>query len=438
MGTIFTSSKNALPKSKRPVTNPKTLVFLAVAVLLTIPLNYAFGSITLILFTLYALFTAKKQDFSFSIALFMPVALFLLMAASLLWTIDFKSTLKALSKEIPLLIIPVVFCIIRLWPKQQRDTLKFYSWGMFIYALFYIARAFIKYFETGDSNVFFYHDLVTKDVNAIYVSVFMSVALFYFVAKKRKRKFDYLALLFLFVFIFLLSSKNILLTDILLTILYFLFWSPASKKTKWTFTTVFAVAIVIAGYFGKIKERVEVELKPNTEQAVKDMGTRAVTIAQAWNNETFSQNDYFNGTSFRVYQIRIFTEMMSEDPVLLTGYGLNASLNRIKEKGDEHNVYKGDETHRGYNTLNFHNQYIEIFADLGLIGFLVLMVMLGINLKNGLSNKDFVHIAFAFLMIALFLTESFLWRQRGVIFFTVLYCLFNKELYSSVIEKERS
>ncbi|WP_417352897.1 O-antigen ligase family protein [Flavobacterium alkalisoli] len=437
METIFNSSKNALPKSKRPVTNPKTLVFLAVAVLLTIPLNYAFGSITVILFTLYALFTAKKEDFSFNIALFMPVALFLLMVASLIWSIDFKSTLKALSKEIPLLIIPVVFFVIRLWPKQQKDILKFYSWGMFTYALFYVIRAVIKYFETGDTNVFFYHELVTKDVNAIYVSVFMSVALFYFVAKRTKRKFDYLALAFLFVFIFLLSSKNILLTDILLIILYFLFWSPVSKKTKWTFAVVFVTAIVTAGYFSKIKERVEVELKPDTEQAVQDMGTRAITIAQAWNNKTFSQNDYFNGTSFRVYQIRIFTEMMQEDPVFFQGYGLNASLVKVKEKGDEHNVFKGDETHRGYNGLNFHNQYVEVFADLGLFGFLILITMMLLNLKNGLSNKDFVHIAFAILMIALFLTESFLWRQRGVVFFTLLYCLFNKELYSSVIEKEK-
>lgn len=437
METIFNSSKNALPKNKRPAPNPKTLVFLAVAILLTIPLNYGFSSITVILFTVYALFTAKKQDFNFNIALIMPVLLFLLMGASLLWSIDFKSTLKALSKETPLLIIPAVFCVIRLWQKQQNDILKYYSWGMFTYGLFYIIRAFIRYFETGNSGVFFYHELVTKDVNAIYVSVFMSVALFYFLAKKAKERFDYIALIFIFILIFLLSSKNILITDILLMIIYFLFWSSVSKKTKWIFTAIFAVSIVVAGYYGKIKERIEVELKPETEQAVKDMGTKAVTISQAWNNKTFSQNDYFNGTSFRVYQVRIFTEMVKEDPIFFQGYGLNASLVKIKEKGEEHNIFKGDETHRGYNCLNFHNQYIEVFADLGLFGFLILITMLLLNFKNGLSNKDFVHIAFAILMIALFLTESFLWRQRGVIFFTLLYCLFNKDLYSSVLEKER-
>ncbi|KGO83306.1 hypothetical protein Q763_04655 [Flavobacterium beibuense F44-8] len=427
-----------MPKNKRPSASPKMLVFLVVTILLAIPLNYAFSSIATILLVVYTLLTAKKGHFNFSLSLALPVLLFLIMCTSLIWSVEFKCTLKALSKEIPLLVIPVVFAFTRLWPKQQKDIVKFYSWGMVVYALFYIIRAFSKYFSTGDASVFFYHELVTKDVNAIYVSVFLSVALFYFLVKKYKKRIDYMAFGLLFIMVFLLSSKNILLADIFLILIYVLFWSGITKKAKWTIGVAFATLVVIAGYYTKIGERIKSELEPGTEMTVRESGTNAISIQEAWKKDTFTQNDYFNGTSFRVYQIRIFTEMMSEDPVLLTGYGLNASLNRIKEKGEEHNVYKGDETHRGYNSLNFHNQYIEVFADLGLIGFLVLIVMLGINLKNGFSNKDFVHIAFAFLMIALFLTESFLWRQRGVIFFIVLYCLFNKELYSSIIEKERS
>jgi O-antigen ligase len=80
---------------------------------------------------------------------------------------------------------------------------------------------------------------------------------------------------------------------------------------------------------------------------------------------------------------------------------------------------------RGYQSMNFHNQYIQNFADLGVFGFLLMLCILFINVKNSITSKDFVHFAFAFLMISLFLTESFLWRQRGVVFFTMLYCLFN-------------
>ncbi|HBK83023.1 MAG TPA: hypothetical protein DDZ41_05405 [Flavobacterium sp.] len=68
---------------------------------------------------------------------------------------------------------------------------------------------------------------------------------------------------------------------------------------------------------------------------------------------------------------------------------------------------------------------MQNFAELGLIGFLLLVAILFLNLKNTIKSKDFIHIAFAILMISLFLTESFLWRQRGVVFFTLFYCLFN-------------
>ncbi|MCF8322494.1 MAG: O-antigen ligase family protein, partial [Flavobacterium sp.] len=149
------------------------------------------------------------------------------------------------------------------------------------------------------------------------------------------------------------------------------------------------------------------------------------SIRQAWNQEKFKANDYFTGTAFRVYQIRIFIEMLQDDFNIWTGYGLNASQFRVVEKGIEHQVYLGDTTHEGYQNKNFHNQYIQFFAELGIFGLFLLLTMLFLNVKNALKTKDFVFISFAVLMISLFLTESFLARQRGVIFFIVFYCLFN-------------
>lgn len=115
----------------------------------------------------------------------------------------------------------------------------------------------------------------------------------------------------------------------------------------------------------------------------------------------------------------MFTEFLDEEPIFWQGFGLNASLNKLVEKEKKYNVYTG------YGSLNFHNQYIQNFAELGFIGFVLLILMLFVNIKNAFQSKDFMHITFAVLMISLFLTESFLWRQRGVVFFTLFYCLFN-------------
>jgi hypothetical protein len=51
--------------------------------------------------------------------------------------------------------------------------------------------------------------------------------------------------------------------------------------------------------------------------------------------------------------------------------------------------------------------------------------MVFLNLKNAIKNKNFLHIVFAVSMIILFLTESLLCRQRGIVFFITLYCIFN-------------
>jgi hypothetical protein len=144
-----------------------------------------------------------------------------------------------------------------------------------------------------------------------------------------------------------------------------------------------------------------------------------ISLNEAWNKERFEHNDFFSGTALRLYQIRIFKELLYEENILFTGYGLEASQEKIREKAKQHNLYPD------YGTFNFHNQYVQTFAELGIFGLLVLLLLLFINLKNAWQNKDFIHIVFAVTMIMLFLTESFFCRQRGVIFFITLYCIFN-------------
>lgn len=419
----------------------KPLVFFISAVLITLPLGYAYNSIALIIFVLYSLLSAKKSNASFNFALLLPLLFFGLMIISLIWSIDLKNTLKALSKEAALFFIPLAFCFNKQFIKMGLNTiLKNYSVGMCLFGLYYLGRAIIRYSGTGNIDVFFYHEL-SGDVNAIYLSALFSIPIFYFLSVKRKTTWDLIAITYLVVFIFLLSSKTVIIIDVLLIAVYFLFYSGMPKIAKVVTVTAFCILIAGLGYFGKIKERLLAEYEPNIEvvgeATVADTGViNTLTIKEAWSKPQFAANDYFNGTAFRVYQIRVFKEMLAEDPMFFTGYGLNASLKRIGEKGIRHNVYQGDEKNKGYNAENFHNQYIETFADLGVFGFALLIIILLYNLKNAFKSKDFVHIAFASLMIALLLTESFLWRQRGVVFFTMLYCLFNA-LSPKGIEKEK-
>lgn len=392
-------------------------------------MGYVYNSIAIILFVLISVLSARPQDRAFNTALLLPVALFVLMAASALWSLDSHATIKALGKEASLLFIPVAFIINRpLGKRCVNDILKNYSLGMCVVALYYIVRAVVRYISTGNANVFFYHELSTMQVNAIYMSVLFSLALMVFVTKHKKTLWGYLAMLFLLGMVFLLSSKNIIIIDIVLILCYYLFYSGLQKKVMITAVASFSILFLVLGYYGKIYERFQHEFESKGQTSATS-GIHYVTMGEAFKQDKFGQNTYFNGTAFRAYQLRIFKEMVQEDGIALQGYGLNTSSVKIEQKGLEHDVYHSNNGEAvPYNKMNFHNQYAEVFADLGFIGFAIVVAMLFINLKNGLADKYFIHIAFAILMISVFLTESFLWRQRGVVFFTLFYCLFNDAL----------
>ena len=277
------------------------------------------------------------------------------------------------------------------------------------------------------------------------MSVFVAVAFFHFFTKELKSKADSFFSLLLFGFILLLSSKNIILVVLLLCLIHIFFFSKTAQKLRLRNLIVFGLLIGIIFSLGRIKERFKVEFQTNTDKSLSTAviegvpaGVHFVSIKEAWTNPTFSPNDYFNGTAFRVYQFRIFTEMLQENNIFFTGFGLNASYPKIKEKALQYNLYMGtgDNTDTGYQSKNFHNQYVQNFAELGIFGFILLLLMLLMNVKNAIKSKDFVHFAFAFLMISLFLTESFLWRQRGVVFFTMMYCLFNTGIVAKSSKSE--
>ncbi len=437
MANISSFSKNVYQNLKQEYSKHTSLLFVLVA-LLCIPLSYAFNSMSLVLLTLITLINFKKENLKFETSLILPILLYLLMLLSITWTIDFERTTNALSKELPLLIIPICFLLFRSFTTLEKDKIiKCYSYGIVAYSIFYLIKALIRFIISNDTSVFFYHELVSKDVNAIHVSVYIAISFFYFLIKTQKTTFDKVVLGILFLMVFLLSSKNIIVVFIGLLVCYHLFYSKTSKKMRLKNLILLITLLLFLPFVGKIKERFKEEYETiMTDSSVndvisKDSGTvYNVSIKQAWTNKTFQPNDYFPGTAFRVYQFRIFIELLQEESIFWKGFGLDASYPKIAEKGVHYNLFLGDETQEGYQTLNFHNQYVQVFAELGIFGFVGLLAMVFLTIRNAVKSKNFIHTAFSVLIISLFFTESFLWRQRGITFFILMYCIFNSNLKS--------
>ena len=76
---------------------------------------------------------------------------------------------------------------------------------------------------------------------------------------------------------------------------------------------------------------------------------------------------------------------------------------------------------KNYNT---HNQYLQVFLDQGVFGFLLLMFFTFGMLYASLKQKNFIYALFLVVMILNFMTESILETQSGVIFFAFFNTIF--------------
>lgn len=425
---------NIVELFKKVITRTKEgdLFIFILLVLITIPFANILNSICIGLLFAITLVFFNKNNFNKNTSLLLPIVLCALMALSFFWSIDKSTYIKSLSKEISLLLIPLVFIFSKKIFKQEKDKIiKYFSYSIVVFSTYFIVRAFLN-FIINDRNIFFGHELVTKELNAVHYSVFVSFSLFYFIKYEANTLKSIIIQLFLVSFLFLLQTKIIIITSAFLICLYFFFYSKSANKMRLRNIVMLGIVFFSFLFFNRIREKIEFEFQLNKDNNIghtvipkEIVGDRIISMKEAWENDKFEQSDFFSGASFRVYQFRMFLEIMKEENVFFQGLGLNASYKKLEEKGLKYNVFQGNETTEGYQKKNFHNQYLQVFSELGFIGFFFLILILFANLKNALKNKDFIHITFAILMISLFLTESFLWRQRGVVFFTVFYCLFN-------------
>jgi O-antigen ligase len=82
--------------------------------------------------------------------------------------------------------------------------------------------------------------------------------------------------------------------------------------------------------------------------------------------------------------------------------------------------------------FNAHNQYLETYVGLGLIGLSCLLLILGSALWQSIRRRDMVFFLFMLIILINFMFESVLERFFGVLFFVFFLSIFSMREVDSV------
>ncbi len=353
-----------------------------------------------ILINVYFLITNKKVKYVFNFKLEKLIAsfFFVIFINQLL----FKPYLRGLDTYLYLFFYPLLFVLLK---KNNAKIDKIKCMNIFILSVLIssIELFFINFYEGKISlktNTFFAESL---DLTHVYYGMYLSVAcLFLLITFNKKKVFTiikWLSLLLFFVLILHIGARMSLLAIITVSAFYCYLKLKNKNWLKLGIPFLLIVCISLVSYktIPRVKEdllsikKVYVSVKTNDKEDI---------ILNSWRN---------------IYQRFLVTKYAIEK--VKENFIFGIGIHNVKEKLGV-KIY--NDGYKYFQPLNSHNQYLDFLLGLGFFGFLYFIFIL---LQIILSNEK--NIYFILFFIIVMLTESILFRVKGISIFFLFTLLFS-------------
>ncbi|MBK9638750.1 MAG: O-antigen ligase family protein [Bacteroidetes bacterium] len=357
--------------------------------------------------------TSFKQN---RILQFLP-AIYLLYVIGLIWTENFKYAGLDLQIKAGFLLLPLFIGTLDLSLKEFRKTTLFFIIGCALACLVLLANAFISFIETGNHTSFFYISYSSLLMHPTYISMYLNMAILFLLQKmfdtKKEQHLKYYSagILFFFVQLFQLSARTSLavaMLTFLLAACYYLRKGEILRIKKWHFISILLFSTL--SYF-----------------ALQGFNNRFNQVSNAITSTPADQiQPEYNSTTGRMEIWRESMEILQDNWLLGTGTGdVKDELMKTYEKHQFH--YALDKK------LNAHNQFLQVWLTLGIVGLLLLIWSLALPIYRLKSQGQPLFALFAMVIILNSMTESILEVQKGVLFFVFFYSLLvaGKEIHTT-------
>jgi O-antigen ligase len=148
----------------------------------------------------------------------------------------------------------------------------------------------------------------------------------------------------------------------------------------------------------------------------------------ALNHIKLQDNNSVESNQARLIMWNTSVEVIKDNFVYGTGTGdYNDELIKRNKKYKNQGVVKSE--------LNSHNQFLNTFVQLGLIGFLTLCAVFYLYFRIAIKNRDLLIVIIGVTFLLNFLFESIIETQSGIILFCVLFiCNSSSDLRNNTLK----
>jgi O-antigen ligase len=367
----------------------------------TIPIS-SFVSVRLLLITaIFSVFLGKSFSNIWIQAFDLFIYLFILVIG-LLYSQDLISAFKVLETNFSFLAIPLILSRLSPFNIEVRDKIfQSFLFGVTAASLTCLSFAAYRYIIEPDIQFFFF-ETFTEIIKshptylAYYIIFSITVELFNLYHGKYLQRIvlRYLVIFFLFLILILTGGQTAFIS-MLIVFSFFILKFLTEKSNKNRKIVVASVVMMLAFmFFATLME------KTNRLSELNDSWERA----NLWKSAIAANSNILWGVGTGDYKVALNDYYRTHG---MTGYAVES--------------------------YNAHNQFIQFLFSNGIIGLLSLILMIGRPLFLGLKTNNVLAILCIFPFLIYGITEVFLGRFQGVVFFAFLHQVFIAEMKSNVL-----
>ncbi len=323
-----------------------------------------------------------------------PVFLFLLiLTAGLIYSEDLPSGFHILETSFSLFSIPIILSGIRNFSENKLNSIGYaFCAGLITACAVCLTNAMINYFQSREASLFFFYSLTSIiSLQPTYFAYYLIFAItfglyqLYYQKGNIKQGIIISALLFCFI-MFMLTGSQTTFISMLLVLSFFIMKFLIDEKTKER-KIVFALSclMVVAMFF--------------TSRMLND--NRDTVLTDSW--ERFV----------------LWESALRANPNWLLGVGTGDGKDILNQYYIEHDLAK-----YATDSYNAHNQFIQILFTNGILGLIAVIILIARPIYLSVRNNDVLGTLIFFPFIIYGMTEVFLGRYQGIVFFALLHQVF--------------